>query len=288
MWVQSTDVAANAAATAPSNARVKIPADRPLPPDGPESVYWPDPMDSRTDIDGAGSGARPAGLLPLGLLAAVCLLPALQTAVSVYWELWPFLTYPLLKLAIVAAPIVTWWAYRRPIREVLREIGLKRTRCLPGLVSGVILAAPILAAYYLLKSRGLISGADVIDKVRSLGVDHWAAYWGMAAFISLSNSLVEEYYWRGFVVSQLRGRLSGRLAVSLLAGGLFGLHHLFVMLPMLPPGVAALGILGIVFAGVVWSWMRLSGVSLLDCYVSHILADLAGFWAGWELIGSVS
>lgn len=247
-----------------------------------------DPMESHADIDGGTSGACPAGLLPLGLLAAVCLLPALQTAVSVYWELWTWITYPLLKLAIVAAPIVTWLAFRRPVRQVLRDIGLKRTRCLLGLVSGVILGAPILATYYLLTSGGWIDGADVADKARSLGVDHWAAYWGMAAFISLSNSLVEEYYWRGFILSQLRGRLSGRLVVSLLAGGLFGLHHLFVMLPMLPPGVAALGILGIVVAGVVWSWMRLSGASLLDCYVSHILADLAGFWAGWELIGSVS
>ena len=245
-------------------------------------------MESQPEIDDDRHDARPAGLLPLGLLAVVCLLPTLQTAVSIYWQLWKLVTYPLLKLAIVAAPIATWLAFRRPRRHVFRDIGLKRTRCLVGLVSGVILGAPILAAYYLLKSGGLIDGADVVAKARSLGVDHWATYWGLAAFISLGNSLVEEYYWRGFIVSQLRGRLSGRLVISLVAGGLFGLHHLFVMLPMLPPGVAALGIVGIVFAGVVWSWMRLSGVSLLDCYVSHILADLAGFWAGWELIGSVS
>jgi membrane protease YdiL (CAAX protease family) len=104
-------------------------------------------------------------------------------------------------------------------------------------------------------------------------------------FLSFSNSLVEEYYWRGFLLDQLRRRLDNVLWLGLLAGGLFGLHHVFVFAPLLGLPTAVLCTLGTVVAGVVWSWQRLKGWSLLDCYVSHILADLAGLWAVWDVMG---
>ena len=227
---------------------------------------------------GAGEGA-----VGLAVLAVLCLLPAIQSAVAVYFQIHPRITYPLLKAAIVAAPLAAWLAMKRTPREVLADIGLKRTRCLRGLVTGAVFAAVILGGYYAVL-KGAIDAAPVAAKARSLHLaDPWA-YWAMAAFISLSNSLVEEYYWRGFILDQVRRRLDNKIGLIAACGLLFGLHHVFVAAGMFSWPVAALFVLGTVAAGCVWSWQRVRGWSLLDCYVSHILADLAGFWAGWDLI----
>jgi len=223
------------------------------------------------------------GAVPLGVLCVLCLLPAIQSAVAVCFQIQPRITYPLLKAAIVAAPLAAWLAMRRSPRQMLDDVGLKRSRCLGGLATGAVFAAVILAAYYAVL-KGAIDATPVAGKARSLGLAGPWAYWAMAAFISLSNSLIEEYYWRGFILDQLRRRLDNKISLIAACGLLFGLHHVFVVAGMFSWQVGALFVFGTVVAGAVWSWQRVRGWSILDCYVSHILADLAGFWAGWDLI----
>ena len=76
--------------------------------------------------------------------------------------------------------------------------------------------------------------------------------------------------------------------IVLIAGGvLFGLHHIFALAPLFPWPLAAAFTVGTMLAGAVWSLMRIRGLSLWDCYVSHILADLAIMWIGWDLMQTV-
>jgi membrane protease YdiL (CAAX protease family) len=153
--------------------------------------------------------------LPLPLLAACCLLPAAQTLLSVYLEIWPFITYPLLKAMILATPVVVWLTFRRPRGVLLADLGVKRTNLLRGLASGVFLGGAILLAYYTFMAP-MVNPAPIAAKAKSLGIlEH---YWLMAGFISFWNSLVEEYYWRAFLFDQLRGYTSRKLWLVLLSG----------------------------------------------------------------------
>ena len=218
--------------------------------------------------------------LPLPLLAALLLLPAVQTAVSVYWQWHTAITYPLLKAVMIAIPMVIWLRWRRRGVNIRQRAGWRRTNCLPGLCVGAAMAAVILGGYYAVL-RSLIDPAPVAAKIRSLGVlEH---YWLMAIVISLWNSLLEEYYWRAFLVGELAGRWRAA-AVICVAGGLFGLHHFFALLSAFDWPLVALGVAGTMLAGAVWTWMRVSGRSIVDCYVSHVLADLAVMWIGYDMI----
>jgi len=122
----------------------------------------------------------------------------------------------------------------------------------------------------------------MLAKVESLGLlEH---YWIMALFISLLHSLFEEYYWRAFLLSELRSWIPGTLLLCLLSGAVFGLHHIFAMLSLFSWPLVLLCVLGTMFAGGIWSWMRLRGYSIWDCYISHVLADLAVMGIGYHLI----
>lgn len=219
--------------------------------------------------------------MPLLILAALCLLPAFQTAVSVHFQWHTAITYPALKILMVAIPIAAWLMSRLPASEALDLLGWKRTNLLPGAAVGVLMGGCVLAGYYALL-RPMIDPPALAEKVRSLGLG--GHYWAMAVFISLLHSLFEEYYWRGFILVQLRTRLRGTAALCVVGGVLFGLHHIFALLwlPGLP--LVALCVAGTMAAGAVWCWMRLRGRSILDCYVSHVLADLSIFWIGYDLI----
>ena len=227
-------------------------------------------------------GTRHADRTPLALLGLLCLMPAVQTAVAIHCQWHPAITYPALKALMIVAPIVVWRRSRRSASEVRRRLGLKRTRGLAGLALGALMSAVILGGYYAVL-RPAIDPAGVLAKARSMGLlEH---YWTMALVIALGNSLFEEYYWRGFIVSELGAWTRSTTVVVAVAGGMFGLHHVFAMLALFELPLLALFVLGTMLAGGVWTWMRRQGRSILDCYISHVFADLAILWVGYDLIG---
>ena len=146
---------------------------------------------------------------------------------------------------------------------------------------GLLMAVVILGGYYgLLRER--IEPVAILSKVSSLDILDY--YWVMALFISLAHSLLEEYYWRGFILSQLARWIPGTLALSLIAGFIFGIHHIFAMLSLFGWHIVAFCVLGTMAGGFVWSRMRLKGYSIWDCYISHVFADLAIMWVGYDLL----
>ena len=152
---------------------------------------------------------------------------------------------------------------------------------LPGLSLGLLMSTVILAGYYLVL-RSTIDPALMLAKVDSLGL--LKVYWIMALFISLLHSFFEEYYWRGFLLSELRNWIPGIFLLSVVSGMIFGIHHIFAMLSLFPWPVLSFCVLGTMLAGGIWSWLRLRGYSIWDCYLSHLFADLAVMWIGYDLI----
>ncbi len=163
----------------------------------------------------------------LPLLAIFCLLPGLQTAVAVYWGWQTAITYPLLKVVMIAIPVIVWLQVRRGGAPIAERIGWKRTNLRAGLSVGIVMGGVILAGYYGLL-REVIDPGPVLAKVRSLGLVEY--YWHMSIFICLGNALFEEYYWRAFLIGELRSYLRSKPVLCIVAGGLFGVHHLFAML----------------------------------------------------------
>ena len=219
--------------------------------------------------------------VPLLLVLGFGLLPAVQTAVSVHLEWQTMITYPVFKVLMVAGPILVWLGMGYNGVQIKQAVGLKGTNMLLGLGVGVLMAGVIVGGYYLVLRQRIDPGPMLI-KVESLGILEY--YWVMAVFISLIHSLFEEYYWRGFILSGLSKWVPGTAALVLISGMIFGIHHIFAMLKLFPLMWVGLCVAGTMVAGVIWSWMRVRGKSIWDCYVSHVLADLAVMWIGYDLI----
>jgi membrane protease YdiL (CAAX protease family) len=72
--------------------------------------------------------------------------------------------------------------------------------------------------------------------------------------------------------------------LCLYGGLLFGVHHVFALGSSFAPSLVVLGVAGAVVAGGAWTLLRLRGWSLWDLWLSHVIADLAVFLIGWDLI----
>jgi len=226
---------------------------------------------------------------PLPVLAAVALVPAAESCVAIYLEIAHCVTFPLGKIAMVALPVIIWRRAGLTRGELLAEGGLTGSRRGPGpvgLLSGAVVAGVVLAAWYGVLA-GRIGTEAVRAKAASLGIVDY--YLPFAAFVCLANSLLEEYFFRAFLLGRTRRLAQSRHLLALANGAVFGLHHVFVLAAVVdsPVTVAVLA-LGTVLGGYHWSMLRLRGYSIIDCWISHLMADAAIMWIGWEAIRPVA
>lgn len=222
---------------------------------------------------------------PYYLILLLGLLPGMQTFVAVHMEWCPEITYPLLKGVMILLPIIVLKKMGRSREEILVEIGMKRTWCISGLAVGGAMAIAIIGLCTLTGIHKTIDSKFLTDKLQNLEITEY--YWHMAVVLSLGNSLFEEYYWRGFLVGLLNGRTGNRILICLLGGLFFGIHHIFATLWIGNLLLTMVAVSATIIAGGIWTLMRVRGVSNIDCWVSHIMADLAVFYIGYQILQEV-
>ena len=108
-----------------------------------------------------------------------------------------------------------------------------------------------------------------------------------ALYTTLVNSLIEEYFFRGFLFLGLRHSGHRRLAY-VVSAVLFALYHVTIFLNWFTWPVMLLALLGLVAGGLIFGWFADKTDSLIGSWLIHISADIAliaiGFF-GLNLMG---
>jgi membrane protease YdiL (CAAX protease family) len=170
----------------------------------------------------------------------------------------------------------------RPRRPSWRGVPL-------GIAFGLAVAALAFALYYGWLAGGPLfheTPARLRSKLAEFGLTTPAGYVGLASFIAVVHSLLEEYYWRWFVYGRLRRHMAqpAALAVSGLA---FMGHHVLVLYVYFPGWFWAAVVpfsLGIALGGGVWAWLYERSGSLLGPWLSHLIVDAALMAIGYDLL----
>lgn len=230
---------------------------------------------------GSASRRPPAGG---AVLALALVLPAPSLAnwlgmVVVPNTIWAPMLFAALKMWMLGVPLAWYLGVERqkPSLSPMRRGG-----AVPGIVSGLAIAAIIGLAYVMIGTR-LIDLAAMREAMVRIGLDKLHRYLLGAAYWITANSLLEEFLWRWFVVYQARRLMPDRAAILFSAAG-FTLHHIVATSLYFPVPVVALISLGIFLGGAIWSWLYVRHRSIWPGYISHAIADLAVFIIGYQLI----
>ena len=233
-------------------------------------------METRTD------DPRRQALVALGLLVPV---PTLGGLCAFVWAPGPLgqSIYFAGKLWLVALPL--YWRLRVD-RERLSASPLAREHRRAGLAwgvgLGVVMAGVILGAWAVLGEEW-IDLERLRQAERDAGLTGAATFLGFAAYLILVNSLIEEFVWRWFCLRHCAALMRAVPAV-VLSSLFFTLHHAVVFSVQFEPRTAALAAFGVFAAGCTWSALYLRFRSIWPAYLSHVGADIAGLWIGWELL----
>ena len=221
---------------------------------------------------------RRRALLALALLAPV---PSLGTAAAMILvpgpvgqtlfmvaKIW-LLVFPAFWYLVVERGRLSW----SPPIDGGMGVGL-----LTGLVAGAVIGLAALFFGIFDMDMGQLAG-----EVDEMGLATPRAYLLGALGWTFANSLMEEYVYRWFVFSQCE-RLMPRFAAVLASATVFTAHHVIALSTYLPWHLTALASLGVFLGGVLWAVLYARYRSIWPGWVSHIIADVAVFAVGWELL----
>ena len=152
-----------------------------------------------------------------------------------------------------------------------------------GLGWGILMFAAIISAYFLIGQQ-IIDLTAIRAKATEVGITSPSLYLAGCVYWSFINSLVEECTWRGFVVSRCKVLFPNAIAV-ILAALFFTTHHSIALYGYTHSWlIVLLGSLGVFIAGIVWAWCYDRYQSIAPGYISHILADIAIAFVGYQLL----
>ncbi len=234
---------------------------------------------SLNPVDMPKRSAQKTALLALLLLVPAQFIGALMSHViapGIIGQSILFLT----KIWMLALPL--FWLLQVD-RNSIRIPKPTQRSLLTGMAMGIVMAATILVAYWLL-GRYWITPQQVRAKTQEIGYITPLVYLAGAVYWTLINSLLEEYVWRWFVFRKCEILLPGITAVGLSAL-CFTLHHTLELSVLFQDWrVVGLGSLAVFSAGAIWSACYWLYRSIWSCYISHALADSAIALIGWHLL----
>ncbi len=157
----------------------------------------------------------------------------------------------------------------------------KKKGLLPALLLGVGIYVLIVGAYFAVspffdfsKIAGSLQGDMGVTGKNFLFV---------SLYISFVNSFLEEFFFRGFVFTNLKG-LSGRGFAHLFSALVFSLYHVAMMVNWFSPLLFALVMLGLVAGGLIFNFLNEKADTIYCSWLAHMFANFAINTVGFILL----
>ena len=154
-----------------------------------------------------------------------------------------------------------------------------------GLITALLLGAGvygvILGGYFLVRPYFDFSG--IADKLTANAGVNKHNFLYVSLYISYINSLLEEFFFRGFLFTNLRSSCSGVFAHGFSAG-LFALYHVAMMIGWFSPWLFLLVMAGLTVGGVLFNLLNQWTGTVCCSWLVHMCANFAINTIGFMLL----
>lgn len=157
-----------------------------------------------------------------------------------------------------------------------------RKRILFSVLLGVGIYLLILGTYFILGPYFDFSNITVALQ-NNIGVNK-NNFIFVALYISLINSLLEEFFFRGFAFLTLKKTTSRRTAY-LFSAGAFSLYHVAIMTSWFTPLLYILLIASLFVAGILFNWLNEKNDNIYTSWLVHMCANFSINTIGFMLFG---
>ncbi|HHV06994.1 MAG TPA: CPBP family intramembrane metalloprotease, partial [Firmicutes bacterium] len=154
----------------------------------------------------------------------------------------------------------------------------------PGLIFGVVFALVLLLAYFLVGPQ-IELPRIAVELENKLKINP-ANFLFVGLYITLGNSFIEEFFFRGFIFLTLLE--SGRPKTAyLLSSCLFAIYHVAIFRNWFSPPIFLLALFGLIVVGLLFSWMDARHHNFVNSWIAHALADSVIIIIGMHMFGMI-
>jgi len=173
-------------------------------------------------------------------------------------------------LLFLALPLL----YHRffPVLRPTHLFSLDRKRLLLSLLAGTVVFCLILSGFFLLQPYADFSGIpQSLTAVTGVTRSNFPL---VALYISLVNSLLEEFFFRGFAFLTLE-KLTSRQTACWFSAGAFAAYHIAIMAGWFALPLEILLVAGLFLGGLFLNWCAVRSSSILLPWLIHVFANFA-------------
>lgn len=192
--------------------------------------------------------------------------------------------YAVKSAAKVALFLLAPLLYRRLDRDFSPKalFSVKKESFLPALGLGLAVFAVIFGGYFLL--RGVADFSAITGLLEeNIGVRK-ENFLAVSVYIAFVNSLLEEFFFRGFAFFTLKDLL-GRPAAYVFSALAFAVYHTAMMLGWWDWWLFALALLGLFLGGAIFNFLNERTGTLWPSWMVHMCANFAINAVGCILFG---
>lgn len=147
-----------------------------------------------------------------------------------------------------------------------------RKTILPSLALGGIVYALIIGAYFLLRHH-IDFSAITGSLTENAGVTK-ATFPIVALYISVVNSFLEEFFFRGFTFLTLK-KISLAKAAYIFSASVFAIYHVAIMVGWFSLPIFLLAMLGLFIGGLIFDLLCEKSGSIYPAWMVHMFANFA-------------
>ena len=195
-----------------------------------------------------------------------------------------FVKIPIKIIFFLALPLTFFIVNKKDFGEFKKLFVFKKRGILKSLLPGAAVYAVIMAAYFLL--RDMIDFSRVTSSLTSgMGItaDNFIY---VSMYISLMNSFLEEFFFRGYGFITLK-KYTGRKSAYIFSSAVFAVYHIGMLIGMFDIGALALLMFGLIAGGCIFNYLNEKNENIYSSWFVHMFANFAINTVGMILFGGV-
>lgn len=195
-----------------------------------------------------------------------------------------FVKIPIKILFFLALPMLFFVKNKEEFKDFKKLFVFKKKGILHSLLLGLGVYAVILTGYFL--TRNIIDYSNVTTSLTGgMGItaDNFIY---VSLYISLMNSLLEEFFFRGYGFITLK-KHSSRKTAYIFSSSLFAIYHVGMLISMFNFGTLLLLLAGLIIGGCIFNYLNEKNENIYPSWFVHMFANFAINTIGFILFGVI-
>ncbi|MCP8617355.1 CPBP family intramembrane glutamic endopeptidase [Salirhabdus salicampi] len=169
---------------------------------------------------------------------------------------------------------------KQPVRTFLNLRSFTWVRLKSGFFLG-LLSIGIIYITYILLNDFINERSIIYDLENRLGINA-KEFIFIGIYITLGNSFLEEFYFRGFIFLRIY-QMKHKLLAYVYSALLFSLYHIAIFATWFNVWIMCIAVFGLFIVGLLFNWLNTRAKNFFNSWILHICADVAVVTIGFYL-----